>query len=288
MHQIKTYSRVDHSQDSVSFRISRTEEIYREREGKKDEPHRHDFYTLLLLKQAKGKHIVDFADYPMAGNQVYFISPGQVHQVLEDEISYGFAVLFSSQFLAENNIPVQFIEDLSLFNNYGNAPPLDINPEEFEILSQYCEEMVKLYRSDLKFKEQAISSYLKLFMIQCNNLCTLQSDHTQKLEAGHMILRNFKQLVDARHTTWHQTSDYAEALSVTPDHLNRVVKSLVGKTSKEYIQARILLSAKRMIYFTDLTAKEIGFQLGFSEPANFSAFFKKQTGRSPSQFRNSA
>jgi len=288
MHQIKTYTRVDHSQDEISFRISRTEDIYEERGGKRDEPHRHDFFTLLLLKQAKGKHVVDFTDFPLAANQVYFISPGQVHQVLEEEKTYGFAVLFSSQFLAENNIPLQFIEDLSLFNNYGYAPPLDINPEESEILSQYCEEMFKFYRSDLKFKEQAISSYLKLFMIQCNNLCTLQSDHPQKLEAGHMILRNFKQLVDARHSTWHQTSEYADALSVTPDHLNRVVKSLVGKTAKEFIQSRILLSAKRMIYFTDLTAKEIGFQLGFSEPANFSAFFKKQTGDSPSNFRNKA
>jgi len=211
-----------------------------------------------------------------------------VHQVIEDEMSYGFAILFSSQFLAENNIPLQFIEELSLFNNYGYAPPLEINPEESAMLSHYCEEMHTLYLSDLKFKEQAISSYLKLFMIQCNNLCTLQSDHPQRLEAGHMILRKFKQLVEARHTTWHQASAYAGALHVTPDHLNRVVKSLVGKTAKEYIQSRIVLSAKRMIYFTDLSAKEIGFQLGFSEPANFSAFFKKLTGISPSRFRKNS
>ena len=288
MHQIKTYTRVDHFRDSISFRISRTEDIYSERGGKKDVPHRHDFYTLLLLKQAKGKHIVDFTDYPLAGNQVYFISPGQVHQVIEDDISYGFAVLFSAHFLAENNIPIQFIEDLSLFNNYGSAPPLEINPEESEILQHYCEEMYKLHLSDLKFKEQAISSYLKLFMIQCNNLCTLQTDNPQQLEAGHMILRKFKKLVDAKHTTWHQASAYADALNVTPDHLNRVVKSLVGKTSKEYIQSRIMLSAKRMIYFTDLSAKEIGFQLGFSEPANFSAFFKKLSGVPPSHFRKNA
>jgi AraC-like DNA-binding protein len=288
MHQIKTYTRVDHTHDSVSFRISRTEDIYKEREGKKDEPHRHDFYTLLLLKRAKGTHVVDFSDYPLKGNQVYFISPGQVHQVIEEEISYGFAVLFSSQFLAENNIPVQFIEDLSLFNNYGYAPPLDVNPEEFAILSRYCEEMHTLYHSDSKFKEQAISSFLKLFMIQCNNLCTLQTDDPEGQEAGHMILRKFKKLVEARHTTWHQASAYAEALHVTPDHLNRVVKSMIGKTSKEYIQSRIVLSAKRMIYFTELSAKEIGFQLGFSEPANFSAFFKKMTGISPSQFRKNS
>jgi AraC-like DNA-binding protein len=59
-----------------------------------------------------------------------------------------------------------------------------------------------------------------------------------------------------------------------------------GKTAKEHIQARIALEAKRLLHFSDLSVKEIGFQLGFPEPANFSAFFKKCTGSSPSNFKS--
>jgi AraC-like DNA-binding protein len=62
---------------------------------------------------------------------------------------------------------------------------------------------------------------------------------------------------------------------------------MVGKTAKEYIQSCILLSSKRMLYFSDLSAKEIGYEMGFSEPANFSAFFKKHTGTAPSHYRES-
>ena len=288
MQTIKTYAQVNHHQDEVSYRIGRMEDIYEERQGAMDDPHRHDYYTLLLVRQAQGRHVIDFREYPLAPLQVFFISPGQVHQVIEEEKSFGYVVLFSPRFLAESNIPVQFIEDLSLFNDCGQSPPLVINPGEYEILSGYCEEMLTVYRSDQKFKEQAISAYLKLFMIQCNNLCTLQTDHTQNQEAGNTILRNFKQMVDQHHTRWHQASDYAQALHVTPDHLNRVVKMLVGKTAKEYIQSRIVLSARRLLFFSDLSAKEIGYQLGFSEPANFSAFFKKHTGHSPSRFRNAS
>ncbi len=63
-------------------------------------------------------------------------------------------------------------------------------------------------------------------------------------------------------------------------------RNSIGKTSKELIQSRISIEAKRMLYFSDLSIKEIGYELGFSEPANFSAFFKNCTGMSPSTFRN--
>ncbi|WP_205127756.1 helix-turn-helix domain-containing protein [Okeania hirsuta] len=85
-----------------------------------------------------------------------------------------------------------------------------------------------------------------------------------------------KNLVEEKYKEWHaSSSQYAEALHISPDYLNRSIKSLIGKTAKEYIQSRITTAAKRMLYFSELSNKEIGFELGFSEPANFSAFFQK-------------
>ncbi|HPE77644.1 MAG TPA: helix-turn-helix domain-containing protein, partial [Draconibacterium sp.] len=129
----------------------------------------------------------------------------------------------------------------------------------------------------------AISSYIKLFLIHCNNVCTLKNDNPQNQEAINSILKNFKMLVNGKYMVWHQTTDYASELNVTPDYLNRVIKSLTGKTAKEFIQARIIIEARRLLYFSEMSAKEIGYKLGFSEPANFSAFFKKNTGFSPMQ-----
>lgn len=287
MDNIKTYQHINAANAKLSFGISRMEAIYTQRKGRPDAPHRHNYYTALLIKQAKGKHFIDFESYPLSDLQVYFITPGQVHQLIEEQVSIGYSMVFSVEFLIQNNIPLSFIDDLNLFNNYNQNPPLDLNIQQFDKLAYYCNEMIACQDNTHKYKTAATGALLKLFLITCNQICTLPTDNPQQLEASNSILKKFKQLVESNYLTWHSTSDYARALNITPDHLNRTIKSLIGKTAKNYIQARITIAAKRLLYFSDLSSKEIAYQLGFSEPANFSAFFKKNTGLSPSQFKKS-
>ena len=282
---VKTYEQVNREDDSFSFRISKTESIYEKHGGKPDVPHRHNFYTVLIINKAKGTHSIDFNDYPLGNNQIFFISPGQVHQMREDEAAVGYSMVFSSQFLIKNNIAFSFIKDLHLFNEFGQSPPLTLSQEEIDKINAYAEDIFKLHHSEQAFKYDAIGSLLKLILIQCNNVCSLPNDFNQDLGSKNSTLVKFKDLVNIHHKEWHATSNYAEELFITPDYLNRIVKSQTGKTAKEHIQSRIIVAAKRLLYFSELSNKEIGFELGFSEPANFSAFFKHAEGQSPSQFK---
>lgn len=259
------------------------EDIYEKRKGRVDEPHRHDFFTVLVVKQAQGLHKIDFQSYTFDAQQVYFVSPGQVHQVIEKQKSYGYVMTFSEDFLIQNSIPLAFISDLNLFRNYGQTPPLLPDKENFEKLLQFAEEIFTIYQSEQTNKFLSIGAYLKLSLIQCSNICTLDSFEAEK-ESGN-ILRDFKSAVDEHYRQEHSTTFYANMLNITPDHLNRSVKSKLGKTAKEYIQTRIITEAKRLLFFSDLNNKEIGFELGFNEPANFSAFFKNCTDLSPSKFK---
>lgn len=286
MDSLKAYQQIDPGDASLSFEIKRMEEIYAQHQGQADEPHWHNYYTVVLTEQAQGQHIVDFHSFALGPQQIYFISPGQVHQIIEEKKSYGWALTFSPQFLVENGIERAFIEDLHLFQDYGFTPPLEPDQAAATQLNQYAQEMARFRHSNEKFRYQAVGALLKLFLIRCNHLCDLhQSDNPQAVQASVTLLRAFKELLNERYAQWHKVSEYAEAMFITPDYLNSSVKSLTHKSAKEHIQTRITIAAKRYLRHTDLPNKEIAYRLGFSEPANFSQFFKKCTGLSPTAFR---
>jgi AraC family transcriptional regulator, transcriptional activator of pobA len=285
MDTVKTYIQVNQLNENLSFGISKMEDIYSKRKGQADTPHRHNFYTIIITTKAEGSHFIDFKEYPLKPNQVFFIAPNQVHQIIEKKEPIGYSITFSNQFLVKNNIPLFFIENLNLFNDFSENPPIELNRKELEKLTEYVNEIHQINKSNITFKYEAIGALLKFILILCNNFCSHNKEIAQTIDSNNSTLHQFKVLIDKYHKEWHATNKYAKQLYITPDHLNRIVKMQTGKTAKEHIQSRIIIAAKRLLYFTELSNKEIGFELGFSEPANFSAFFKKCTGLPPLKFK---
>lgn len=285
MSTVKTYQKVNAEHKNVSFGISKMEDIYTKRNGAVDEPHRHNYYTVLIINKAKGEHKIDFNTYDLSNKQIYFVAPGQVHQVIETEKTIGYSMVFSNQFLVENSIPLSFIDSLNLFQNYGQSPPLMPNETQFRAIEGFAQNIFNLFNSDSAMKNLSIGAFLKLLLIECNNICSINPIESDVDTTGDNLIRAFKKGVENNYKKEHSTTFYANELFITPDHLNRTVKARIGKTAKDYIQARIITEAKRLLYFTDLANKEIAYELGFNEPANFSAFFKKNTQLSPSSFK---
>ena len=86
--------------------------------------------------------------------------------------------------------------------------------------------------------------------------------------------------------TLRSARDFAEHLAVHVNHLNRAIRLTTGKTTTEHIFERLTSEAKTLLKHTNWNISEIGYSLGFEEPAHFNHFFKKQTTMTPSAFRN--
>lgn len=281
--------KIEMMSSDLSFELKRMEIIHDNPHPLVEEAHRHDYYTLIFVEKAKGIHKIDFDEYEMGEHQVFFVAPGQVHQVIEEGRSTGFVLLFSEDFLLKHHINENFIKDLNLFRDYGQTPPLYLSEQLFSEMKMIIEEIEKLLESDMELKLDAIGAYLKLFLIKCHNTCDLKLESQEKNQnAGVTMLRDFKELVEKYYRTEHKVIFYSSKLFVSSDHLNKTVKSLIGVSAKDYIQNRIIMEAKRMLLHTDSSSKEIGYELGFKDPAHFSTFFKNCTNESVSSFKKQA
>ncbi len=79
--------------------------------------------------------------------------------------------------------------------------------------------------------------------------------------------------------------DFAAQLSIHVNHLNKALKDATGKSTSDHISDRVLQEAKALLRHTDWNVSEIGYCLGFQEPAHFNNFFKKKTQLTPRTFR---
>lgn len=270
----------------MPFVIKTLEEIDQALGGIADDPHRHNYYTIIWSFTATGKHIIDFREYPILPQHIFFVSPEQVHQVITDPSPTGFAIQFTTEFLQKNSIRNDFIANLKLFQKSDETPPLALNERMVATLQIFANQMMDAFHSQNEMFLETIGAYLKLFLIECNGHCSLTpSSNTQSYEVGKTIVKNFKDIVELHYKEWHQVKDYADALNVTPNYLNEVIKSATDTSAKDFIQSRIILEAKRMVLFTGKSSKEVGFELGFEDPSHFSKFFKNNAGQSLQEFK---
>jgi AraC-like DNA-binding protein len=262
------------------------EEIDREQGGMIESPHRHNYYTVIWSYTATGKHIIDFKEYSVRPQYIFFVSPGQVHHVITDPNPTGIVILFTPEFLQKNSIKEDFISNLKLFHNCNDTPSFPVSEIMRNSLYNFVNAMLIAFYSSNDMKFEIIGAYLKLFLIECNNYCLLFPDsNTQNIEVGRSIVQRFKAIVEKHYQEWHQVKEYAEELNISPNYLNEVIKSNINVSAKDYIQNRLILEAKRMTVFTNKSMKKIGYDLGFEDPSHFSKFFKSYTGYSLQDFK---
>ena len=108
---------------------------------------------------------------------------------------------------------------------------------------------------------------------------TRYARHMQAFEA---LLR--QHIARDAHQGWPLAA-YAGALGITPTHLNRVVRAQTGQSAARHIEARRCQEACRLLAYTRMRVAEVGYALGFEDPAYFSRAFRRQTGETPSAYR---
>ena len=99
------------------------------------------------------------------------------------------------------------------------------------------------------------------------------------------LLYRYTNLIKSHYMAWHDVCSYANALHLSPKYFSATIRRISGKSASEWINEYLVFQAIDLIRTTDLSMKEIAFQLGFPSSASFGNFFKRITGKSPGIYR---
>lgn len=134
---------------------------------------------------------------------------------------------------------------------------------------------------------ELLISYLKIFLITASRLKTEQLEEMKSVPDSKepVILQSLKDAIELNFKTKHSAGNYAELLNISPKALAKLSKNYFNKTLTDLISERIIIEAKRELYLTNKTVKEIAYELGYDDEHYFSRFFKTNADVSPQIYR---
>lgn len=245
-------------------------------------PHRKDYYMFALLRSGGCRHWVDMVPYDFRPDTLYFTTPPQVHLKENMVPMEGIMICFTEDFLTLNG--GDDVPKLPVILNQQNGHVLKLSPDDFQFVEDILNKSLGEFQSSGNWRNNMLHSYLQVLLIYLSRLYTQQFEHHEHA-AERSLLRRYQELITEHYTSVHDVASYAELLHITAGHLSDVIKQQSGKSAIELIHDRLLIEAKRLLFHTDQSVKELSFQLGFSDVSYFVRFFKRLSGLTPVEFR---
>jgi len=268
---------------ALGFEFYKLEEAYNPYDATL--PHRHNYYEILYFKESGGNHEIDFASHPVVAHSLHFISPGQVHLLRRDKHVTGYVLSFSKDFCYAETAGMEFIDSFPFFNNPYAASIVRLENKEQKNVSELISKIQTEYFSNGDDKANMLSSYLTILLVTAKRLYKPQSISGKPMPGRSELTRRFKMAVEKSFIKIKSVNEYSEMLSITSGHLNDTVHHDTGRTASEIIHERIILEAKRLLYRSEKSIKEIAHALGYDDPSYFVKFFKSHVDDTPENFR---
>ena len=245
----------------------------------------YEFYMLIFITNGYSEQVIDFKSVQCKTGDLLIMRPGQAHNFGRDQEWDGWIILFRPEFVMSAS---RSLHNLMLVVDLEQIPEqITLNDEDLQRVTTLINQMRADTLIDASMENvQALLRYQILILLTLLNI--LHGRKQTKDGITSHALQRFKQfqtLVDECYSKWHQVAEYAKRLGCTEKSLTRASLMAVEITAKAFIAARINLEAKRLLAHSDLPITAMAEKLGFDEATNFTKFFKREAGFTPSEFR---
>ncbi len=254
---------------------------------KTDIPHRHSFYEIFFFLSGYGEHMIDFQAYEVQTPSLHFIRPGQVHLLSNTKIDQGYVLAFSRELWASENI--ERATSLMWFPfgiSINSKPILSLSSEDVDYFKTLLSQILIEYKQKRKNAHEIVKSYLKVWLMYCEGLFeNYIGAKVQEESRANVLVAKYQALIEENFVIHQQVQDYARQLNISPDHLNKLCKLVLGQKAGELLLGRIILEAKRLLLYSGKSQKEIAYELQFKDASYFGRIFRRKTSLTPLGFR---
>lgn len=247
-------------------------------------------FSILYLDKGELTVKVNITTYTLKAGSIIAKSPEDIFQIQQFGKHCHFRIFgFTEQLIAQSGIHKKHLEALAFLSS-RTGPYLFLNEKEsipivqlLDLLGQKSKQ-----KSRSTYYNESVEHAFAWFVFEIATLFEKEKrlNLTMLKRKEHLAI-NFLQLLSANDHEQRHIGFYARQLNVSPKHLSKCVKEVVGKTCGELIDEAVILEAKILLDNPELSVAQVSDQLHFSDQFFFSKYFKKHTGQSPSVYRAS-
>jgi AraC-like DNA-binding protein len=235
------------------------------------QPVRPDFHVVGLVTGGHGRHAVDFRPRPLDPGAVFWLRPGQVHQVFDIAHLHGVLLLFTSKMLTSGTTVAAFAEDSARTAHWR------IDTDDGLTRTGLTHLELLLARGP---DRRDIADALRLALWPL-----VAAAPESEPSARRTVFTRFAAAVEAGYPRHHHVRQYVPQVHASARTIDRAVRRATGKSAKRFLDERLVLEARRQLATSGITVAALSQRLGFSEPSNFVKFYRRLTGDTPGAHR---
>lgn len=237
---------------------------------------------------------INLKKFTIRKDSMFIYTPGNIVRVTnidpQEKESVHFVVVAISEDLMSStrfDFSKLYNESLRLLE----SPCVVINENERELCRKYfdlIQEVSKMRMPNMRESVAALISSIFYLMgaMWTDRLTAAKKNGGDEMSTrSKIVLEDFLLLVRDYHTKERSLSFYADKLYLTPKYLSKLIKSVSGKSAHEWIDSFVILEAKNLLKYSDMSIKSIVYELNFPNQTTFYRFFKTKTGMTPSEYR---